>query len=307
MIPVKLNPIGKRGLPSGYTRVGWLESTRTQYIDTGYYPCWDSAISVDACLTRVGANTVYYASVEKKTEGGGQRWDGAYFICSYGGRSDGWVSHGMQSGVTQLSGVYAHNQQQHIEASSNGIFIDGWKVDETFEPSIYRNSCSLYLFARNYQNSLELLGDARIWRFSVKEKGVAKCDFIPCLDSTGTPCMYDLVRREAFYNAGAGDFLYPAPAAAARTYRMTRPYKPEYAQLTPHGVRRLYKVPDGCELSIEEYAARNAFKRLFEPEKSEEGYWTPQWTETEEEIVLEWVETESPIDMDGLQMSIENC
>ena len=29
-------------------------------------------------------------------------------------------------------------------------------------------------------------------------------------------------------------------------------------------------------------------------EKPEEGYWSPRWTETDEEIILEWVEAEIP-------------
>lgn len=35
-------------------------------------------------------------------------------------------------------------------------------------------------------------------------------------------------------------------------------------------------------------------------EKPEEGYWSPRWTETDEEIILEWVETEPPADEFGL-------
>lgn len=68
----------------------------------------------------------------------------------------------------------------------------------------------------------------------------------------------------------------------------------KYAQLTKFGVRRLYKIPNGCTLSIDEYAAQNGFKTIVEPEKPTEGYWVPVWTETETELVLTWVETDPP-------------
>ena len=34
------------------------------------------------------------------------------------------------------------------------------------------------------------------------------CDLIPCLDTNGTPCMYDTVSKQTFYNQGTGEFLY---------------------------------------------------------------------------------------------------
>ena len=67
-----------------------------------------------------------------------------------------------------------------------------------------------------------------------------------------------------------------------------------YAQLTEHGVRRLYKVPSGYNGTKEEYAMEHGFKPLIETPEPEEGYWSPQWRETEEEIVLDWEETEAP-------------
>lgn len=33
-------------------------------------------------------------------------------------------------------------------------------------------------------------------------------DFVPCLDSDGVPCMYDLVSKTAFYNQGTGSFTW---------------------------------------------------------------------------------------------------
>lgn len=33
-------------------------------------------------------------------------------------------------------------------------------------------------------------------------------DFVPCLDSDGVPCMYDLVTKTAFYNQGSGSFTW---------------------------------------------------------------------------------------------------
>jgi hypothetical protein len=112
--------------------------------------------------------------------------------------------------------------------------------------------------------------------------------------------MYDAVSRERFYNQGTGDFLYPGKDEEPTTYSLRRPVtyslrRPiTYAQLTEHGVRRLYHVPNGYNGTKEVYAMEHGFKPLVETPQPEEGYWSPQWRETAEEIVLDWVETEPP-------------
>lgn len=116
-------------------------------------------------------------------------------------------------------------------------------------------------------------------------------NLIPALDSTGAPCLFDLVTKTPFYNSGTGDFLYPGKETEATTYSLRNRM---YAQLTEHGVRRLYRVPAGYNGGKEEYAADHGFKLLVETPMPEDGYWEPVWHEREDCIELEWVETEAP-------------
>lgn len=45
--------------------------------------------------------------------------------------------------------------------------------------------------------------------YSLKQTSNEKLqiDLVPCLDNTGTPCMFDLVTRKPFYNSGTGEFI----------------------------------------------------------------------------------------------------
>lgn len=117
-------------------------------------------------------------------------------------------------------------------------------------------------------------------------------ELIPALDKTGTPCMFDLVTRKNFYNAGTGDFLYPTTST---TYSLRRP-QAEYAKMTDTGVRRLYHVPKDYEGSLEEYAVENNYKRLIETESpNEEGkYYSFRWVETDDTLTTEWFEVDPP-------------
>lgn len=137
-------------------------------------------------------------------------------------------------------------------------------------------------------------GGARIYyaTFSKGEEIIAH--YVPALDPTGAPCMFDTVTRTPFYNSGAGDFLYPTDAAPAAAIGLDDKF---YAKLTEHGVRRLYHVPEGCTMTKDDYAAANGFKELVEPPMPLEGYWMPQWRETDTQLVCDWIETEPPTEV----------
>lgn len=126
----------------------------------------------------------------------------------------------------------------------------------------------------------------------LSSSGTVSLYLVPALDPTGAPCMYDTVTRTPYYNQGSGDFLYPGKETEATTYSLRRPIT--YAQLTEHGVRRLYRVPKGYNGTKEEYAAEYGFKPIVEPPMPLEGYWTPEWRETDTQIICDWVETEPP-------------
>lgn len=134
--------------------------------------------------------------------------------------------------------------------------------------------------------------NCRVFSFAVTKDTKLERDYIPALDPTGAPCMYDKVSKQPFYNAGTGDFLYPTEST---TYSLRR-VLPDWGKLTERGLRRLYHAPANYQGELYDYALEHGYKPIVEPEMPEQGYWVPQWHETEDEIVLEWVETEAPED-----------
>lgn len=133
-----------------------------------------------------------------------------------------------------------------------------------------------------------------IYSFTALYGNKIKEALMPYLDGTGTPCMVDIESGAVYYNQGTGDFTYPTNEAPVMTLDLDEKF---YAKLTEHGVRRLYKVPEGCTLSKDEYAAKHGFKELIEPPAPQTGYWTNVWKETDTQLICEWVETEPPMDV----------
>lgn len=278
---------GNAGLPAGYKRVEWLESTNWSYIDTGVNVTSDLKVSLDCYLLNTQTMCPLFGNEKINTD---------TFLVWWGTSGSG-PSPGTFRFDYGKSGAWMHvfgNSSGRYLVTKDGRknYLNGILVATNAEAEINGGHCLMGGSGDNWGNSKGI----KFYAFCLESS--VKMQMLPALDPTGAPCMFDLVSKTAFYNAGTADFLYPGKETEVSTYSLRRPVT--YAQLTEHGVRRLYRVPNGYNGTKEEYAAENGFKPLVETPQPEEGYWSPQWRETEEEIVLEWVETEPPTDEFGL-------
>ena len=258
------------GLPSGYRRVEYLENTSTARIFTGitdlaavaWYDCQLHDVGTrqtmgfnNSSLKWGSVNGYYRCGQTQTTAPAGDRDEVVFFI-------------EVGTKVVPVLRVKGQEFKGGGDTSLNGE----WTLwSDPFNSSYVKG---------------------KIWGHSLSINGKLVLNFIPALDQTGTPCMYDLISKQPFYNNGTGDFLYPGKEATATTYSLRRPRM--YAQMTPRGIRRLYHVPKGYNGTPEEYAEQNGFKILVETPAPEEGYWAPVWHNREDCIELEWVETEPP-------------
>jgi hypothetical protein len=277
--------------PLNYTRVEYLENAGVQRILTDYTIKANSGLSVEFS---------YYST------------KGAYVPCGCNGTLKPPTSNSV--GV----GFYFdfHKQQGYLsqkseldtkyKASLNFLGDLSCALNEEVHKSLKVNwkesfDTKFWLFA----GAASFSSYVRLYNVKISEGSDVVRDFVPALDSTGAPCMFDLVSRKPFYNVGTGDFLYPTEST---TYSLRR-VLPDWGKLTEHGLRRLYRVPEGYKGELIDYAEQNGYKPIVESEMPEEGYWTPVWHDREDCIELEWVETEEPpLTKEELQIEeIENA
>lgn len=274
---------GNGGLPAGYKRVAWLESVLHQYINAKVNEGFDVAIWGRFQVVRPEqANNVFGGAL--------------HVLYTYNGLFRGtsipvssaiyeYYSDGDSAGAQLCYGRLTNTETGEVY---NGTFFAAYPGQGFYSISIFKNSAGT---SHGNGGSYVRFFAAKIY----KSKMLVR-DFIPCLDETGAPCMFDLVSRKPFYNRNVGDFIYPTEST---TYALRR-VLPDWGKLTEHGLRRLYHAPANYKGELIDYALENGYKPIVEPEKPEEGYWSPRWTETEDEIVLEWVETEPPMDEFGM-------
>ena len=278
-----------QGFPSGWRPVEYLESTGTQWIDTGIKLSSESEVKCDYELITETPDTNQYLF-------GAQTTVNNIFMqfgyVTYAKNSPNRI-YGYVKTDSSVNNNLARPENGKISVILNK---EGLELNETFSsPSVIAENFELpincYLFADNSYNHEGLFFYGRVYNFSISRAGSFQLDLVPCVDSLGNPCMYDRVSKTSLYNQTDTKFLVPTTSA---TYSLRQPVA-EFAQLTNSGVRKLYHLPYDYEGTLEEFVKENGFKQLVENEKPEEGNWMPEWTETEDAIVLNWVEAPEEI------------
>ena len=183
-------------LPSGYTRLEYIEGTGTQYIDTGYFPCE---------LTRV---------VTAVTPTSGNSTNGVF-----GGRTDNNVS---TFSLWCVNGVFRTDfdtNRQHVTTDvkvETGVRVEVDKDrgttklgSKTFKQTGmgFRAANSMHVFAVNPDSSRPRYFHGRIETFSIYESGLLEHELIPARRaSDGAVGMYDTVDGVFLANSGTGAF-----------------------------------------------------------------------------------------------------
>lgn len=277
--------LASNNLPNGYKRLKYLESNGTQYIDTEYVPNNETGIYLYqlknnpgdyipmGCRNNDSSETRFYAL--RSNVGTSEAYQAGY----------GWGNWRAYSHLYGLSKTYLNYMNSRQVVGENTRYVE-------VEPMPFTPECSIFMFAANIGGVANLKWRGRIYEATISQEKSIAMGFVPCLDPEGAPCMFDLVSETPFYNDGTEDFIYPTEETTA-TYSLRR-VLPDWGKLTAHGLKRLYHTPSDYTGELIDYAIENGYKRIVESEKPEDGYWTPKWRETEEEIILDWIESEPP-------------
>ena len=201
-IATTFNPMGRPypRLPLGYIELEYLESTGTQYIDTGIVP---------------------------------DNLTGLWELSSKRLQAEDYVSSGTRSANVRFYGYCAAHSPE-VSYGRDAYYYTGYRIANWDDYCDYKH---------NYKNSREITANSHVLASNIitisgitsniimfgystgATTNVTKCrsrikylkltqgqklvrNFIPALDLTGRPCMFDTVTQQPFYNQGTGEFLY---------------------------------------------------------------------------------------------------
>jgi len=186
-----------------YCEVEYLQSSGTQYIDTGVV----AKSGLSSVLNFEYTALSYTASMLDARSGNNR-----FYLCHAGAPSSTFYFYYGYGSAYQSSVVPTSNTKYLIETNlsvgTQSMKVNGTQILTGTDTTNYNLNANLYLFGMNYSTP-QYLASAKLYCCKIWDNGTLIRDFIPVLDWNMTPCMYDKVSGQLFYNAGSGnDFLY---------------------------------------------------------------------------------------------------
>ena len=193
------------GLPEGYTAVNYLQSSGTQWIEMGVVPNQNTKAVLKIKInefTRQGAsligsrtdiNSDDQFTTYLDTYGGGR------FLFRIDARPESISWSGLTTNKIYVLTLSGTEMKAELE--------DGTAVfSTTFSVSDFTSTATMALFRSKNVSGSYFQG--RIYSCKHYNGNELIQDFVPCLDTNGVPCMFDLVSRKPFYNKGSGSFTW---------------------------------------------------------------------------------------------------
>ena len=190
-------------LPDGYKLLQYIQSSGTQYIDTGFKPNQDTRVSLDFKAAIAPSNDWILGSRKStNVDSYGIMAGSSTSVTSWFGTTS--VSKTV-SALTNIFNLDKDKEQTTIK------YADGELVTISNTPSDFECEYNLFLMNINLAGSpASAVIAGRLHSCQIYDDGTMIRDFIPCQDQTGVVGLYDLVGAQFYGNAGSGNFL-PGP------------------------------------------------------------------------------------------------
>lgn len=177
----------------------YLESTGTQYIDTGLKMTSDYSVELDYQIVSIPKQN------ERKGLFGGLDTGGVARYGSLVSPTTRMLEYGYGKGNTYYQTKIPTTYRCLLYQNKNKVYVDNSLI-YTFPTVTFAMASNAYLGSFNYTNYTPMLAKyygAKFWDGDTLVR-----DFIPVLDMNDVPCMYDKVTDTCFYNKGTGQFQF---------------------------------------------------------------------------------------------------
>lgn len=184
-------------LPSGYSKLDYIESSGTQYINVGFTADQDTRVIMDA----------YFLSEDK------------YPVAIFGSRNNSSTLEGSfvvwaldaehfrtDYGVSKANIFVVPSGRHTIDKHKNATYVD--EVLVTSNTATFESSNQLILFSQNDEKGIDSrMVSMRLYSCRIYDNGTLARNLIPCMNPDGTIGLYDSVGQVFYSNSGTGTFI----------------------------------------------------------------------------------------------------
>ena len=176
-------------LPSGYKRLEYIQSSGTQYINTGFKPNQNTKIELDVLSAEGTSSNIPYIF--------GAQDSNNYFVAT-------WVL-GYGNGMV-TTGINLYDGKFHVVKVENGALYKDGSIIAQRTVSSFSIGVPIFLFAVNSSRQSMGYGACKLRSCKIYDNGTLVRDFIPCKNASGVIGLWDDVNSAFYQNAGSGTF-----------------------------------------------------------------------------------------------------
>lgn len=181
-----------------YTKLKYIESTGTQWIDTQKIPV-KGEIHCAFKYTGTSEYAFLYSAIGIKTS---NQNSNSFYV-----QTDDKFYFRTADGASLISNVDNDKHSIIHKFTNTDSYFDETSIVTKGSDS---NECTTSIFllcGRSAASAAYRQASAIIYSFEIIDNDVCTLNLVPARDSNGTVCMYDTVSDEFFYNQGTGDFI----------------------------------------------------------------------------------------------------
>lgn len=196
------------GLPKNYMAVEYLESTsEKQWFDTGIKASSTLTVEGEWYIDRSTIADDYVIFYQGETSIGVY----SFGLLSYNTQSSHNWCWTIGSGRENFQNPTNHTLRFHSKTTNNQCIING-VVEKTYSSNKFTSRRDIFIFGTSSSTRVKPNkgddGTKRIYWMKIWDGQTLVRDFQPCLDASSTPCLYDRVSKQTFYNKGSLNLGY---------------------------------------------------------------------------------------------------
>ena len=191
------------GLPKNYMAVEYLESTsEKQWFDTGIKASSTLTVEAEWYVDRSTIADDYVIFYQGETSIGVY----SFGLLSYNTQSSHNWCWTIGSGRENFQNPTNHALRFHSKTTNKQCIING-VVEKTYSSNKFTSRRDIFIFGTSSSTRIKPNkgddGTKRIYWMKIWDGQTLVRDFQPCLDASSTPCLYDRVSKQTFYNKGS--------------------------------------------------------------------------------------------------------